>query len=265
MNLNKQTKSSYLNELKLLKKKFVEEYSKIELNSNMTSQQKIDEANKYNRLSNICNLVTENLLQANRNAVKNINKELVNVYQYNYNSIAEELKKDDINIKPIDKTESKDDINENENPYNVIAINNATDKSSISRNIMNTLFTSILGLASAGSAFVGLKQLYEKNLNSSIRIATTQITRIENLARQVAYGLAEKQAEESGRVMVKVWYSQRDDRVRDSHARADGQEAQMDRPFYVGGEELMFPCDIGGSPENIINCRCYIKCKFIKK
>lgn len=60
------------------------------------------------------------------------------------------------------------------------------------------------------------------------------------------------------------WLSTKDDRVRtyDStngmydHLEADGQVVDMDKPFIVSGEELMFPGDPSGSPGNTINCRC---------
>ena len=30
----------------------------------------------------------------------------------------------------------------------------------------------------------------------------------------------------------------------------------LDEPFVVDGEELMYPGDENGSPENVINCQC---------
>ena len=57
-------------------------------------------------------------------------------------------------------------------------------------------------------------------------------------------------------VEEREWLSTRDDRVRDSHLEADGQVRGIHEPFEVGGEELMFPLDPNGSPDNTINCRC---------
>lgn len=56
--------------------------------------------------------------------------------------------------------------------------------------------------------------------------------------------------------MEKEWLSQRDNRVRDTHSEADGQRVGLDDPFVVGEDELMYPCDPSGSPEEIIECRC---------
>jgi HK97 family phage portal protein len=54
------------------------------------------------------------------------------------------------------------------------------------------------------------------------------------------------------------WQSTLDARVRDIHAAAHGQEIEIDKPFLVGGEYLMYPGDtsLGASPHNVINCRC---------
>ena len=41
------------------------------------------------------------------------------------------------------------------------------------------------------------------------------------------------------------------------HLAADGQIRDVDKPFNVGGEELMYPRDPAGSAGNTINCGCY--------
>lgn len=56
----------------------------------------------------------------------------------------------------------------------------------------------------------------------------------------------------------KTWVTQGDERVRDWHEDADGQEVPVDQPFDVGGESLMYPGDPDGSPGNVINCRCFV-------
>jgi hypothetical protein len=56
----------------------------------------------------------------------------------------------------------------------------------------------------------------------------------------------------------KEWLTQRDGKVRGSHRIADGQKKGLREPFFVGGEYLKKPGDPSGSPENVINCRCFI-------
>lgn len=52
------------------------------------------------------------------------------------------------------------------------------------------------------------------------------------------------------------WLTAIDGRERPEHAAANGQVVEVGKPFLVGGEELLFPGDPNGSPENTINCRC---------
>jgi hypothetical protein len=54
----------------------------------------------------------------------------------------------------------------------------------------------------------------------------------------------------------KVWITVLDDHTRPDHVEADAQEQNIDDPFEVGGEELMYPGDENGSEEQICNCRC---------
>lgn len=54
----------------------------------------------------------------------------------------------------------------------------------------------------------------------------------------------------------KQWVASGLDNMRDTHGEADGQIVLVDEPFIVDGEELMYPGDPNGSPENVINCAC---------
>lgn len=56
--------------------------------------------------------------------------------------------------------------------------------------------------------------------------------------------------------VINVWSTMLDERVRDWHQEAEGQERRVDQPFDVGGEQLRFPGDtsLGASLRNVINC-----------
>jgi hypothetical protein len=43
-----------------------------------------------------------------------------------------------------------------------------------------------------------------------------------------------------------------------SHILASGQVRDVDEPFSVGGEDLMYPRDPNGSPENTLDCHCRV-------
>ena len=55
---------------------------------------------------------------------------------------------------------------------------------------------------------------------------------------------------------VKVWDTDVDGHERPAHLRARGQVRSLSDTFQVGGEDLRFPGDPAGRPENVINCRC---------
>jgi hypothetical protein len=52
------------------------------------------------------------------------------------------------------------------------------------------------------------------------------------------------------------WVTMEDDRVRETHQQAHGQQTVTGKPFKVGGVELMYPGQPVGDPANWINCRC---------
>ncbi len=56
--------------------------------------------------------------------------------------------------------------------------------------------------------------------------------------------------------LVSEWVAVEDERTREDHRQADGQQVSIGEPFDVGGERLMYPGDPSGSAGNVINCRC---------
>ncbi len=62
----------------------------------------------------------------------------------------------------------------------------------------------------------------------------------------------------------KRWISSRDEKVRDSHAIADGQEVPIEESFDVGGYFLDHPGDPEGPPSEIINCRCVVRAAKVR-
>jgi len=88
----------------------------------------------------------------------------------------------------------------------------------------------------------------------ALRIARTETTTSSNFA-------AMKTAEQSDLVLEKVWISVQDDRTRIrpyDHLDMNNQKQDLEKPFFVGGENIMFPGDAKAAPGNTINCRCTI-------
>lgn len=90
----------------------------------------------------------------------------------------------------------------------------------------------------------------ERKLNiAAVRNARTMMTSAQNGGRMDAY----RRAREYDIVSTKIWLATPDARVRDSHARLDGEEQLLDEPFSNG---LDFPGDESGAPAEVYNCRC---------
>ena len=101
--------------------------------------------------------------------------------------------------------------------------------------------------------------------------------RVPGLSRYRAHVIARTEVHASGNYgsmrtannidpqLKKEWIAVNDDRTRGEdpsdefdHMAANGQTVNMDKPFVVSGEPLMYPGDPSGSAGNIINCRCVI-------
>lgn len=64
--------------------------------------------------------------------------------------------------------------------------------------------------------------------------------------------------DQSGVVEGKEWLTAHDDRVRESHADADGEQVGLDDDFQVGGSRMAFPGDPRGDVSEVANCRCTV-------
>ena len=71
-----------------------------------------------------------------------------------------------------------------------------------------------------------------------------------------AYNFARHEAMVTSNITRKRWLSSGNPNMRPAHAEANGQEVNIQEPFTVDGEQLAYPGDPSGSPENVINCRC---------
>lgn len=92
----------------------------------------------------------------------------------------------------------------------------------------------------------------EMNRASAVRAARTAITGAQNAGRMDSYHAAEKM----GIHMKKEWLATLDNRTRHAHAMLDGQQAEVDKPFKVDGEEIRYPGDPTAAGYLVYNCRC---------
>lgn len=97
------------------------------------------------------------------------------------------------------------------------------------------------------------KQTKRYSKNQALRLVRTESTNAANYATmQSATSIFPAQQ------MMKEWVAGLDDRTRDDHAAASGQQVKFEEPFIVGGDRMMHPADssMGASSSNIVNCRC---------
>jgi len=106
--------------------------------------------------------------------------------------------------------------------------------------------TRILGLK-AGKKMTATGIAYRSEM-----IFRTETMRVYNLATQ-------SQQNASAQLfpgLQKQWVATGDGRTRASHLAAHGQVVDVDKPFTVGGAELMHPHDPAGPAKETISCRC---------
>ena len=253
--LEKQIKATYTKAYQEMKKEMTDILSKIEVNPEMSLAQKMALMTKYDRLNTLSTQLANTAYNANTMAQKMINNEMVNVYDINYNGDAERL-----GFGLIDHTAIKKVLKQEENPFNMIS--SLRDKEGIRNQMKGQLLSGLLNGESMQKIARRLKDVSEKSLKDSIRIARTETTRVQNSAK-MDIG---KEGQRLGFEMWKRWVATTDGRVREDHLAMNGVEVPQDSPFIMpNGDRLMFPGDIslGASPESVINCRCTI-IEFIK-
>ena len=202
------------------------------------------------------------MLKANQTAQELVNGRLAKVYATNYNfsaldiqgqchnavsfelinkdAVANVVKAGDKSLLPAKKIDPAKDI-----PWNMKRIN-------------AEIVQGIIQGESIPDMAKRLQRVGVQNRASAVRSARTIINGVQNKARHDA---AERAAEK-GVIMGKCWIGTNDDRIRDWHQEAweeygDKENAvELDEPFIVMGEEMMFPGDASASPANLYNCRC---------
>lgn len=104
-----------------------------------------------------------------------------------------------------------------------------------------------------------IRRVTEMSYNQARRVAQTERTRVQGQARYEAIKELNRQLGHR-RKYRKEWIARRDDRTRDTHAEISGTVQYADRYFVMSsGAKLMYPGDPHAPPEEIINCRCYIR------
>lgn len=120
-------------------------------------------------------------------------------------------------------------------------------------NVMKEL-TNILGVK-ARDGIWGVRNRPEVVKGVAARaeaIVRTESTRMLNMATHSQQLAIAQQIPE----IKKEWMATGAPNTRATHLNAHGQQQPIDQPFQVGLDQLMYPGDPAGSPEETVNCRC---------
>ena len=202
---------------------------------------------KYGRWDNLIKQVYEQLTGIKLASPRQMDTYFKNQYQYNYLNTAYILEtkyQSKLGIKELGR-KSIPTIN----TMSKVALQ--VDSDALRGNLRRALAQSISQGEGIGKSSERIKKALEKNMNNALRITRTETTRAMNEANQRAMEKAVKIIP-----IQKRWDAVLDGKTRRAHRRADGQVVDVDKPFIVDGEKLMYPGDPNGSPENVINCRC---------
>jgi hypothetical protein len=103
---------------------------------------------------------------------------------------------------------------------------------------------------SQGKGFTGL---FSSIGRRAADITLNEVLRVHSMAAQSRL----EDAADNHPDLRKQWHHLSIARMpRPGHVVADGQVVKVDEAFIVEGEELMYPRDPAGEPENTINCHC---------
>lgn len=102
-----------------------------------------------------------------------------------------------------------------------------------------------------------LEHTTEEIITETRDMAKWEVDRISRTETQRAYNQSKLETMKvNPKITGKRWVNSGLSNSREAHVEADGQTVAVDEPFIVDGEELMYPGDPDGSPENTINCAC---------
>lgn len=133
-----------------------------------------------------------------------------------------------------------------------VQLNVPKDTAWTRKRVRNTMIACIMQGKSIPAIASEFQTIAKMGNRAAVANARTCATSAQNAGRQDSM----QEAVDMGIKIKKEWMATLDGRTRHEHGMADGQQVDVDKPFNVGGEKLMYPADENGSAHNIYNCRC---------
>ena len=250
--IEKELKYNYQECLKLLKKelkKVTDEINAIEGEKDEIKRGVLLRRSK--RLKKFINKISNDLQKANEQAVNIVKNNSLDVYLINHDFATYNIEIEsgiDTEYNLMNRDSVKKILTKELSPFTEMAYNGLVDKDILTRELKRELIQSVMLGESIQKLAKRIQNVTKKNWNDSIRIARTEMTRVQKSGRYDAF----KRGEELGLKLKKRWVSTLDSRTRRSHARLMGETVGLDEKFSNG---LSYPGGIGKASE-VINCRC---------
>lgn len=253
--LTKDLQALYTSAFKDIEKKYLETNYLINHFKNVADTAELEKLyRRSERLEAQLKAIARDISNANNEAYKMINGELLNVYDLNYKYGAYSVETDsgyevytDYNI--FNRDIIKRLVADKENPFTLIKLDEMLDQDFVYRELKRVFLTEIIKGGTINDIAKRVTDIVNKNLNDTIRIARTETTRLESMGRQDSFMYGKEQ----GLQLKKVWISTADKRTRDRHLRMNGELRELEERFSNG---LMYPGEFGGKASEVINCRC---------
>lgn len=198
------------------------------------------------------NTLAEDLTHTNEIAAEMINRELPQIYAINHNYGTFEIERGSLlntSYTLYSRETVERLIRDNPDLMPQARIDIPKDERWNRQKIQSAITQGVLQGESIDKIASRLQRVTDMNRVAAIRNARTMTTSAQNGGRINAY----RRAEEMGIKTLKVWLATPDSRVRDSHARLDGEERETEEEFSNG---CYYPGDPNGEPEEVWNCRC---------
>lgn len=255
--IEKELTHNYTEALKKLNNKLKDIYVKIDMSKSEAERARYIMQSK--RIHKLIDKMAKELQYTNQNSIDIIKDNTYRNYALNHQYATyevEHLTGYDTGYNLFNRDAVKKILKKELTPFTEIAYEGLLDRGVIMRDLTRQITQGILLGESIQKIAKRVGEVAEKNLNDSIRIARTEMTRVQSAGRQDAF----ERAETMGLKLKKKWISTLDSRTRASHAEMMGEEVEISKPFSNG---LMYPGAVGGHPREVINCRCTHVVEFV--
>lgn len=196
--------------------------------------------------------LAKDLTHTNEIAAEMINRELPQIYAINHNYGTFEIERGSLlntSYTLYSRETVERLIRDNPDLLPQARVDIPKDEKWNRQKIQSTITQGVLQGESIDKIASRLQRVTNMNRVAAIRNARTMTTSAQNGGRINAY----RRAESMGIKTLKVWLATPDSRVRDSHARLDGEERELEEEFSNG---CRYPGDPNGEPAEVYNCRC---------